>query len=101
MIKRSVCYLECKQSCWVQVNLNRICKLLNCIIHEHDAHPKFSNEGHVPYSRVIRHHSFISAASLLGTALLLDPGNSLLGILQLVQLNEQKLVKVVIPINNT
>ena len=33
---------------------------------------------------VIRRPSLISAASLLGAALLLDPGYSLLGILQLV-----------------
>ena len=51
----------------------------------------------LPYSRVI---SFISAASLLGAALLLNPGYSILGILQPVRLNEWKLVNVVILIND-
>ena len=53
-------------------------------------------------SKAYRTHALLgapSAASLLGAALLLDPGYSLLGILQLVRLNEQKLVKVIILIN--
>ena len=41
--------------------------------------------GKIPYSHVIRRPSLISAASLLGAALLIDPGYSLLGILQLVR----------------
>ena len=39
---------------------------------------------------------YLNIVSLLGAALLLDPGYSLLGILQLVRLNGQKLVKVII-----